>query len=370
MLKAPRKVLAIKLRSLGDTVLMTAPLAELRRAYPEAEIHVAVTQAWAPLLESNPAVDRIWTYVRHLDVTSRAKALARLGLSLRKEGYDCVVNFHASPSSATLSFATGAKTRSIHFHGHNDPNRYSTVEVPGKGVLKPIIERDMDAVRALGIHVPAGRIPRVYLLDAELAQAEKRLRDLGLPSPVLALGLGASRPTKSWPIERYAALAAAWHTRTGGGTLALTGPEEGDLAHDFLKAADDALTAALPDAAGRARARASIACERGLPLRSLAAVLARCSAFAGNDSGPKHIAVAAGTPTVTLFGPEHPFEWHPYPQDLHPYFFVEGLACRRDAMPGMPPWCGLDVCVEEQHKCMRQVGVESVLEQCVRVHGK
>jgi hypothetical protein len=50
----PRKVLAIKLRSLGDTVILTAPLAELRRAWPDAEIHVATIAACAPSVE-NPS---------------------------------------------------------------------------------------------------------------------------------------------------------------------------------------------------------------------------------------------------------------------------------------------------------------------------
>src|SRR3712207_7304614 len=53
-------------------------------------------------------------------------------------------------SSATLARMSGAPARAVHFHGHNDRNRHSTVEVPGKGTLKPIIERDMDALRGLG----------------------------------------------------------------------------------------------------------------------------------------------------------------------------------------------------------------------------
>ena len=57
-----------------------------------------------------------------------------MGLKLRQERLDCVVNFHASPSTAMIGFASGAKTRSIHFHA-SDKNRYSTVAIPGKGTL-------------------------------------------------------------------------------------------------------------------------------------------------------------------------------------------------------------------------------------------
>ncbi len=361
---APRKILIIKFRAMGDTILMTAPLAELKRAYPHAEIQAAVLTPWAPLLEHHPALSRIWKYDRHADRASRAKAIARLALKLRREKFDCVVNFHASPSSATLAFATGARVRSIHFHGHKSKNRYSTVVVPGKGTLKPIIERDMDAVRALGVDVPVGRLPTLELRDWEIAEAAERAFLMNLKAPLLGIGIGASRPSKSWPVERYATLAVNWARTTGGSALAFAGSTEMDLANEFLKQVNEALVAAVPEIEERPALRARIACEAGSPIRKAASMISRCSVFVGNDSGPRHMAVALKVPTVTLFGPEDPFEWHPYPKDLHPYLFVEGLACRKDAMPGMPPWCGLETCLEEQHRCMRQIGIEQVLSEC------
>jgi ADP-heptose:LPS heptosyltransferase len=342
-------------------------LAALKEAYPDSEIHVAVTSTWAPLLENHPAITCLWPYDRHGEKTARARAVARMALRLRKERFDCVLNFHASPSSATLAFATGARLRSIHFHGHHDRNRHSTVVVPGKGTLKPIIERDMDTVRALGLEIPAGRLPRLYPRTTEREDAQERFTRLGLQAPVLAIGLGASRPAKSWPVERFAGLAVHWARRTGGSAVALTGPDEALLAHDFMKAVDDALTGGVDDGQERAALRARVVVEAGMPVRRLAAFLERCAAFAGNDSGPKHVAVAVGTPTVTVFGPEHPFEWHPYPLERNPYLFVDGLPCRRDAAEGMPAWCGVHECREEQHKCMRQIGIEQVLEHALRV---
>jgi ADP-heptose:LPS heptosyltransferase len=363
-----RKILAIKLRAMGDTVLMTAPLAELRAAYPGAEIHAVVHKPWTSILEGHPAVDQILAYERHAEPTARAKALARMAFKLRKERYDIVVNFHASPSSSMLAFATGAPIRSVHFHGHRDKNRYSTVTIPGKGSLKPVIERDMDAIRALGLHVPAGRLPHIALQPSETEDARARLGRMGLEGPVLGLGLGASRPTKSWAIDRFAALAVEWcKAKPAGSVLAVASPAEEPRVHAFLRAIDDLLSATIPDVAERSKVRARIAAENHLSVRQLSAVLGSLSVLAGNDSGPRHLAVAVGTPTVTLFGPEHPFEWHPYPTAEHPYFFVDNLACRRDADPGMPAWCGLHECVAEQHKCLAQIGVDAVLEASLKI---
>ncbi len=253
---------------------------------------------------------------------------------------------------------TGASLRSVHFHGHTDANRHSTVEIAGKGTVKPAIERDMDAVRALGVDVASGAaMPSIVLREDEKAAARAWLDRGKLPQPLLTIGLGASRPTKSWPVERYAALATAWHARTGGGIVALAGPDESSLLQLFV------------ESLGTGDRRPPVLCESRLSVRQLAAVLACARVHVGNDSGPKHLAIAVGTRTVTLFGPEHPLEWHPYPADLHPFLFVEGLPCRRDAHPGMPPWCGLQVCTEEKHKCMRMIPVDRVLERCLETQG-
>jgi ADP-heptose:LPS heptosyltransferase len=357
---APRKILAIKLRALGDTILMTAPLLELRKAYPDAEIHVVVTEAWAPLLENHPGVDRVFSYVRHSGPGSRAKAIARLAMELRKQKYDCVVNFHASPSSSALAYALGAKIRSIHFHGHKDKNRYSTVDIAGKGVLKPVIERDMDTVRALGVSIPEGAMPKVFLDAQESARAAQRLEQMGLYGPILALGIGASRATKIWPLERYAELAIRWCDQYRGSVIVFHSRDEEKLSRLFFDALDQKLLEWYTDPPARKAVRARILAEVQLPLRLLASMLKASTLYLGNDSGPKHLAVAVGTPTITMFGPEDPFEWHPYPEASHPFHYLEGLPCRNDQLPGFRPWCGLHVCIKEEHRCMRGIQVDEV----------
>jgi ADP-heptose:LPS heptosyltransferase len=293
--------------------------------------------------------------------------LVSLALQLRKEKFDIALNFHASTSSASLALGSGAKTRSIHFHGHHHKNRFSTVTVPGKGILKPIIERDMDTIRALGIHVPAGRLPSVYLQPLEVQKAKEYITRLGLRAPLLGISLGASRPSKQWPMERYANLAIQWCQKQNGSVLVFSGPNEVELTQLFLSHLDDLLTSTIENPSDRAKVRNRISTPPCHPLRELAALLSQISVLACNDSGPKHLAIAVNTPTVTLFGPEDPFEWHPYPLGEHPYLFKDQLACRKDAHPGMPAWCGISHCTEQEHRCMRLLGINSVLEKCITV---
>jgi len=363
----PAKILVIKLRSLGDTVIMTAPLKELIRAYPRSEIHVLVPSAWAPVLDGLSGIHKIWKLPPHSSKFGRIKVLARLALDLRRENYDWAINFHASSSSANLVRATGAPIRSVHYHGHHHPNRHSTVTIPGKGILKPIIERDMDALRALGMDIPAGRSPEIQLQPPELRTSQNLLERLNLKSPVLGLSLGASRPSKCWPIKNFASLAIEWCVEQNGAALALAGGSEESKIHEFLNHVNDLLPLSVHDPQLRVQVRTQITGTHELSLRELAGTISQFSVLAGNDSGPKHVGVAVGTPTVTLFGPEHPFEWHPYPIEHHPYLFIEPLSCRRDADPGMPAWCGVSDCIQEKHRCMQMIEVDSVLAECQRV---
>jgi ADP-heptose:LPS heptosyltransferase len=357
---APRKILAIKLRALGDTILMTAPLLELREAYPNAVIHIVVTDHWAPLLENHPAADRIIPYQRHQGAASRAKAVARMAIALRKEKYDCVVNFHASPSSSALAYAVGAKVRAIHFHGHRDKNRYSTTSVPGKGILKPVIERDMDTIRSLGLTIPEGKQPVVFLDESEIARGRIRIGQMGLYGPILGLGIGASRNTKIWPLDRFAAIAIRWCDQYRGSVIVYHARGEESVSRQFFDAVDRKLVEWYKDPPARKAVRARILAEVQLPLRLLASMLKNNTLYLGNDSGPKHLAVAVGTPTITLFGPEDPYEWHPYSPVKHPFHYLEGLKCRNDQEPGFKPWCGLHECVVEEHRCMKFISEDEV----------
>lgn len=343
----PNKILIIKLRSMGDTIILTATLGEVRRQFPRSEIHVVVTSPWDELLQNHPAINHLWTYHRRDQKPARAKAIAGLALKLRREKFDCVINLHASPSSSTLAFATGAPLRSVHFHGHQAKNRFSTVEIPGKGVIKPIIERDMDALRGLGVDAPVGAKTLLKLTEREIELAKEKFKELQLKSPVMGIAIGASRPTKIWPGERFHFIAAEWTKQTGGSVVLISGPgDERCLeelgTHQFVH-------------------------FKKLGLRELASRITQLSFLLANDSGPRHLAVALSVPTVTLFGPEHPLEWHPYDRELHPYFFVEDLDCRRDADPGFPAWCGLTICEEYQHRCMTKIDPKEVLETCFRI---
>ncbi len=358
----PKRILVTKFRAMGDTILLTAALKELQRNFPNAQIHAAVTDPWIWLLEGFPGVTKLIPVTWHNDRAARTKAATRLAFQLRKESYDLVCAFHSSPAAAMVALSTGAKVRAVHFHSFKAKNLYSTVSIPGKGVMKPVVQRDLDTIRGLGIEVRDEVMPELFLKQSEKELAEEEFRAWGLSRPVLGIALGASRATKIWPIHRFAEVAQKWVAETKGSVLVISGPGEEKLNEEFFHA--------VPNLPGL---REQIQIMPSCNVRLLAARISRLNVLLGNDSGPRHLAAALGVPTVTLFGPEHPLEWHPYAQDRHPRLFVEGLACRNQEEPGSPPWCGLQECIVQAHQCMTRITATQVFDEVARVfssHGK
>jgi ADP-heptose:LPS heptosyltransferase len=359
---------------MGDTVLLAASLEELRRNFPHTEIHAVVNAAWAPLLENHPAIDRLIPCEWKNEKTARTRAVARLSLQLRKESYDVCLNFHASPSSSALAFGTGAKMRAIHRHGSQQGSRFGTVPVPGQGSHKAVLDRDLDTLRAIGLHVAPGILPKLHLTATEKELGRQALARIapGAVGPMLGLGLGASRPSKSWPIDRYAVLAVDWAKSRGpeAGCIAFVSEAETELKNHFLKKVSDELESR-PELStdDRIALRKRIGAAHQLSVRGLAQALSACHAFVANDAGPRHIAAAVGTPTATFFGPEDPFDWHPYPEHRHIKMYIDKLACRPPQGEGRPPWCGVEVCVEQKHRCLTDIGVKTVLEKLTSLEG-
>ena len=141
----------------------------------------------------------------------------------------------------------------------------------------------------VGRELPRGRL-RYFLGPDDVAEAERVLRASGvdLSRPIFGLSPGANWETKRWPAERFAGLAR--RALAEGVQVAVQGSE----AEAPLGASIAQLAPGTVDLCGK------------LDLRALGGFIARCAAFAANDSGPMHIARALGVPTLAFFGSTDP----------------------------------------------------------------
>jgi ADP-heptose:LPS heptosyltransferase len=335
------KVLFAKWRALGDSVLLSAQVDDLKRYRPQIEVHLWIPEAHSGLFTRDSRVERVWSY-RGWDWQQIRQ--------LRSERFDAVFGFHAQSRLQWSLLLLGASVRGIHDHHLKRRNRFSTLTVAGKGEVWPATLRDAATWRCAfaGLVPPAlrgGAMPAPCLVPLDQEPTSPVV-------PRLLLGWGASVQAKRWPAAYWLELIERVVKRWPKLRLtALVGENES------------------VEELGPCLSQLEI--WRGLGLEQLRQKIPNAVAFFGHDSGPKHLCAALGVRTLTLFGPQDPWEWHPYNTREHPYLQIEPLACRNSQEPGYPPWCGKHQCEAyspEAHRCMRDLKPQRVfgaLEQLI-----
>jgi lipopolysaccharide heptosyltransferase II len=318
------RCLVVQTAFLGDVVL-TTPLLSLLAAR-HGPVDVVTTPAAAGLLEGHPAVRSVVPYDKRGGDRGWG-GLRRLGKALRDRRYERVYLPHRSARSAALALWSGARER-IGFADAPAAITYS------RRVARPTAGHEVERLLALADPAPDEQMPvSLGLGDRDYARADAWLARRGVSSRFVAMAPGSIWGTKRWPF--YPELAA----RLDQMVVVIGGPEDAGLA--------DAIVEANP---GRATSAAG-----ELGLRESAALIHRAAVLVTNDSAPLHLATAAGTPIVALFGPTIPeFGFGPRrPGDIA--LGHGGLECRPCSRHG-PARCPLG-----HHRCMRDLSVDLVI---------
>jgi heptosyltransferase-2 len=333
-------VLVIGPNWIGDAVMSTPALANLRRELPKATIDLLVPRTIAPLFEEHPDVDRV---LSRDDRQPWPKRLTWL-LGLRRQRYGAVVLLPNSLRAALYARLTGSPIRV----------GYAT---DGRGWLltHPVIpgsERDslhqveayLRIVGALGIPI-VERSPRLTpTVKAE--RAAERLWDAnGLRREERVLGVcpgAAFGPAKRWWPERFAALADRLIAEGGWRVVFFGSAHESALVEQIQALMlHDAVSLAGQDT-----------------LDAFVALATRCAVMITNDSGSMHIASAVGTPVVSMFGPTDPRRTAP--------MSATATVLRRN-LPCSP--CFRTTCPYANHPCMRLIEVDEVFRAVLDSHG-
>lgn len=304
-----RRILVVKLAGIGDLLTAFPALEALRRRYPHAEITALVTPLSASLLHASGLVDRVMEMDKYAFDTvggftqlRSVAGLVGLARELRARSFDAVVLLHHLVTAtgiakyALLTLASGARTRA----GLDDGRGwFLNLAYPDRG-FGAMHEVDY-WLAVVGLLDAVNPNPRVRMTWGEEEErfADQAWREMGLApgDKVVAIhpGTGSYSPARRWYPERFAKVGAAL-AQDGLVPMVVAGPGEEALARQV--------------ADGMA-SRAAVLSGTPTP-RHLAAVLARCRLFVGNDSGVMHVAVAASLPVVAVFGPSNHRAWGPY----------------------------------------------------------
>lgn len=326
---APVPALVIQTAFLGDVVLTTPLLAELAQRH--GPVDVVTTPAAAPLLETHPAVRRVFPYDKRRADRGLA-GLRRLARRLRAERYAVAYLPHRSLRSAALARLAGIPRRV----GYADGWRALYTEARPRPRGGHEIDRLLALIEETPLHEAR---PTLQLVASDVARVEAELTAAVVGRPFAALAPGSIWGSKRWP--HFAALARRLAPHLD--VVLVGGSDDAVLA--------DAIVAG---AVGGAAHRVVSLCGR-LSLRESAAVIRAAAVLVTNDSAPLHFAQAVQTPTVAIFGPTIPaFGFGPRgPRDV--VVGLDGLTCR-PCSPHGPAACPLG-----HHRCLQGVSVDDVL---------
>ena len=332
------RVLIIRLRSIGDTVLATPSLFALKRFLPNAQVDILVEDWVAPLLIDHPHIDNVIQLERGGMVARMAAARA-----IRSARYEVVYNLHGGTTATFLTRATGARHR-VGFKTYQYAKLHTEL-VPSPLLLwgqqkTHSVEQQLALLGWTGVPVTDRPRTRLGVAAEAAASVEQQLAVAGLADRKIALiHPAAAFATKRWATNNFARV-AEYLSERGFAPVAIAARHESEILDQLVS---EAKVGILP---------------LDLSLPEVTALAARTQLFVGNDSGIAHIAAAAGTPSVVIFGSSNIAHWRPWNRAAAEVVFEE--------MPCQP--CHGYFCEKfSQPECILRVPVTRVVAAIDRV---
>jgi ADP-heptose:LPS heptosyltransferase len=294
------RVLIIRLRSIGDIILLTPALKLLKTWRPDLRFSVMVESRFRDLLQGNPAVEEI---LIPEEGSGAGKLLSRLAVirRLRGQRFSLCVNLHGGPTSRLFTRWSAASWR-VGFAHYRGSSLYNILVPDARTILnKPSLHTaEHQAAAFFHLGLPQTEIPRAQIFSgAEHAawwEAQRTRMGIASGQPYAIIHPTAAYKTKEWAPEGFAQVGEYLESREGVAVVYSCGPGE------------DPVLDAVEKAAGAPLRRL-----QGASLAQFAAALAGARLFVGNDSGPAHMAAALARHVVVIFGSSSSPIWGPWP---------------------------------------------------------
>jgi heptosyltransferase-1/heptosyltransferase-2 len=338
-MKTYRNILVIKMSALGDIIHALPSLFALRRLYPAARITWLVEPQFAEILPGLPYLDEKFIFrknaLKKLPFWEKIAFLRRLRAELKSRRFDLALDLQGLFKSSLVAALSGAPER----RGYCEMREGSFLvsrPVCGKNSKGHIIQRYLDVIRSLGDISDEVVFP---LPDCSQEAAKMRglLAKAGIAGKLAVFFPAAGWTSKEWPPERYARLAEKFAAK-GIAVVLAGGAADAGKAEEIKKMAAPLKIA---DFTGQTT------------IIELLGLVKQAAVCVGADTGPLHIAAAAGVPTVSLFGPSSGQRAGTY-GPLSAYISA-GAPCSP---------CFKRVCPRRQFVCMPLIGAEQVFAAC------
>ena len=333
---APFRVLFVRLRSLGDTVLMT-PMLKVMGRIPGWTVGVLVEKSYEEVLEGNPHVDNIFVIDNHCNKwTARMRAIREI----RSFRPTLAIDLHGGTTGAILTALSGARKR-VGYQKGRLSYLYNIKVPPSTSLWQKdhvhTVEHQMSLLKYLGFPVEPVPSAEVLVSDSHLDMARGLLEGVGLCSQQLDKGFVLINPaaafdTKQWESGHFALLATLLG-REGLKVVFTAGPGQEDLLEKIKRHCIPKVRFVAPQS-----------------VKKFTALVSLCRLYVGNDTGSTHIAAALEKPVVVIFGSSDSRAWHPWRTEYR--LIKSDLSCI--------PCPGYFCLHYDEPRCIRSIPVEAV----------
>lgn len=336
-MKDPQNIIVRMPNWIGDLIMATPVLTDLRKAFPKSSITAMCRKPLCDLLREDESVNEVFCFAKPANDFVRRQERDIIA-KLQAGKYDLGILLTNSFSSAWWFWQGKVKRRigySAHFRGWllTDSLKFAKEKehqvITYKKLLSP-----------LGISL-SNTAPRLYVTEKEVERAKELLYQRGYVKGKKLIGINpgaAYGSAKCWPPERFRALAMRLLLETDA----------------YVVFFGDASTASLVKQISQGLPEKVIDLAGVTSLRELACLIKECDVLVTNDSGPMHIGDAFHTPLVALFGSTDEELTGPFSQSKN--VINKHVKCS----PCFKRVCPIDF------PCMKEIGVEEVVERVLK----
>lgn len=324
------KILCIKPRGIGDIILSTIILENLKSFFPKAEIHYLTEKFAKPAVEHNPLVEKVHTM-------EKGESPFSVALRLRKEKFNLILDLWSNPRTALITFLIHSKYR-VGFSYKGRKYAYNIPATSSRGEVHSA-EHNLELLKILEIPVISKNIFYSTSSDDKLFADKFFIHNKLENKFVIGIVPAGGWASKRCDPKKWIEICKSINEKFNITFLILWGPED----HADAIAIHNGLNG-----------------KSVIPLQTwfnqMSALIEKCNLIIANDSGPMHVAAALKIPTIGIFGPTDPQKHGPYSKNST-FVIKEDLDCII---------CNHLEC-PIQHQCMRELPVNKVLESLINI---
>ena len=353
------KILIIKFRNIGDVLLSTPLISNLKHIYPNSQIDIALNKGCEDMVSNNPNINNIIIYdrprIKKLSILSQFKEEVRFTRNIRNNHYDMVINLTEGDRGAQLAFLSGA-SKKLGF-----PVR--------KGLLSKIkifdklgddkkwqhtVEKDLQFINLLGKEVDNKEV-KIYWPNKVKQEIDKILADNNIDQFVHIHPVSRWM-FKCWEDDRMASIIDYLQQDKGLKVIITGAPVKKEL--DRI---DKILELCKTN---------PINLSGALTLKHLACLSSKAKLFFGVDTAPMHMAAATNTPVIALFGASFPVIWGPWNNDSDKQLFQDEDGIQTNGLHHMGSNMDHEIFYENEVKKSRGMTAIGIIEVLNTIKGK